>query len=165
MLISEFNADGDVTGPYKQAALVKDFTDRIQNDPEKWFIELREQKTWIGRCIVMPNFSFTKSIAARIALYESRLQQRGPPVSAIFARANEVIRLLSPQASCARGLLLVIILTNIPVLMPAPHAPQLPHAPPGTCLPLRIISVKAHSKSTLPPAFLYAVIREAPTMI
>lgn len=37
MLISEFNADGDVTGPYKQAELVKDFTDRIKNDPEKWF--------------------------------------------------------------------------------------------------------------------------------
>lgn len=37
MLISEFNADGDVTGPYKQAELVKDFAERIKNDPEDWF--------------------------------------------------------------------------------------------------------------------------------
>lgn len=37
MLISEFNADGDVTGPYKQAELVKDFCNKIKNDKEKWF--------------------------------------------------------------------------------------------------------------------------------
>lgn len=37
MLISEFNADGDVTGPYKQAKLVEDFCELIKNDPEKWF--------------------------------------------------------------------------------------------------------------------------------
>ena len=37
MLISEFNADGDVVGPYKQCDLIKDFTDRIKNDEGKWF--------------------------------------------------------------------------------------------------------------------------------
>ena len=37
MLISEFNADGDVTGPYLQAELVKDFCERIKNDPDDWF--------------------------------------------------------------------------------------------------------------------------------
>ena len=37
MLISEFNADGDVTGPYKQAELVKDFCERIKNDKDDWF--------------------------------------------------------------------------------------------------------------------------------
>lgn len=37
MLISEFNADGDVTGPYKQCELVKDFCEKIKNDPDNWF--------------------------------------------------------------------------------------------------------------------------------
>ena len=37
MIISEFNADGDVTGPYKQCELVKDFCEKIKNDPERWF--------------------------------------------------------------------------------------------------------------------------------
>lgn len=37
MLISEFNADGDVTGPYKQAELVKDFCEMIKADDERWF--------------------------------------------------------------------------------------------------------------------------------
>ena len=37
MLISEFNADGDVTGPYKQCDLVKDFCNMIKQDKEGWF--------------------------------------------------------------------------------------------------------------------------------
>lgn len=37
MVMSELNADGDVTGPYEQALMVKDFADMIKNDPEKWF--------------------------------------------------------------------------------------------------------------------------------
>ena len=32
-----------------------------------------------------------------------------------------------------------MIETNMPELIPAPHAPQKPHAPPGTLLPLLII--------------------------
>ena len=92
------------------------------------FIELREQMSRAGRSILMPNLSSTNSMAARMALYESRLQQRGPPVSAILARAREVIKLLNPHVSPARGLLLVTMLMNIPVLIPAPQAPQFPQA-------------------------------------
>ena len=36
--MSEFNADGDVTGPYDQAAMIKEFCDMLKNDPEQgWF--------------------------------------------------------------------------------------------------------------------------------
>ncbi len=38
MIISEFNADGDVTGPYRQCELVKAFCDLIEKDEEQgWF--------------------------------------------------------------------------------------------------------------------------------
>lgn len=37
MVMSELNADGDVTGAYDQALMVKDFASLIKNDPEKWF--------------------------------------------------------------------------------------------------------------------------------
>ncbi|MCR4840332.1 MAG: hypothetical protein K5848_02200 [Lachnospiraceae bacterium] len=36
MVLSELNSDGDVTGPYEQAEMVKDFCDRVKADPEKW---------------------------------------------------------------------------------------------------------------------------------
>ena len=36
--MSEFNADGDVTGPYDQAAMIREFCDMLKNDPEQgWF--------------------------------------------------------------------------------------------------------------------------------
>lgn len=37
MVMSEFNADGDVTGPYDQAAMVKEFCDMLKADGEDWF--------------------------------------------------------------------------------------------------------------------------------
>lgn len=37
MVMSEFNADGDVTGAYDQAMMVKQFCDILQNDEEEWF--------------------------------------------------------------------------------------------------------------------------------
>lgn len=37
MVMSELNADGDVTGAYDQAAMVREFCDMIKNDPEQWF--------------------------------------------------------------------------------------------------------------------------------
>lgn len=38
MVMSEFNADGDVTGPYDQAAMIQEFCDLLKNDPEQgWF--------------------------------------------------------------------------------------------------------------------------------
>jgi len=37
MLISEFNADGDVTGPYLQCDRIKNFTDMIKSDSDNWF--------------------------------------------------------------------------------------------------------------------------------
>ena len=37
MLISEFNADGDVTGPYKQCDMGRDFCRMLKEDPERWF--------------------------------------------------------------------------------------------------------------------------------
>lgn len=36
MLMSEFNADGDVTGPFDQIATVKEFCDYIKEDPDRW---------------------------------------------------------------------------------------------------------------------------------
>lgn len=37
MVMSEFNADGDVTGPYDQAEMVKTFCELLKYDPEEWF--------------------------------------------------------------------------------------------------------------------------------
>ncbi len=37
MMMSELNADGDVTGPYEQAAMVKEFCDRLKKDNATWF--------------------------------------------------------------------------------------------------------------------------------
>jgi hypothetical protein len=36
MVMSEFNADGDVTGPYDQIKMVREFCDRLKNDPDDW---------------------------------------------------------------------------------------------------------------------------------
>ncbi len=37
MVMSEFNADGDVTGPYDQAQMVQEFCDRLKADNATWF--------------------------------------------------------------------------------------------------------------------------------
>lgn len=37
MVMSEFNSDGDVTGAYEQAQMVKEFCDLLQKDNAKWF--------------------------------------------------------------------------------------------------------------------------------
>lgn len=37
MVMSEFNADGDVTGAYDQAAMVKEFCDILVNEKADWF--------------------------------------------------------------------------------------------------------------------------------
>lgn len=37
MVMSEFNADGDVTGPYDQCQMVQDFCDRVKKDEATWF--------------------------------------------------------------------------------------------------------------------------------
>ena len=37
MMMSELNADGDVTGPYDQAAMVKEFCDLIKKENATWF--------------------------------------------------------------------------------------------------------------------------------
>ena len=55
--------------------------------------------------------------------------------------------------------------TNMPVLTPAPQAPQKPQAPPGTCLPRACISRRAADRSRSVPAFFAAVRRAAPIMV
>jgi uncharacterized protein YneR len=37
MVMSEFNADGDVTGPYDQVKMVQEFCNRLKNEPATWF--------------------------------------------------------------------------------------------------------------------------------
>lgn len=37
MTMAEFNADGDVTGPYDQAKMVKDFCDMVEEEQATWF--------------------------------------------------------------------------------------------------------------------------------
>lgn len=37
MVMSEFNSDGDVTGAYDQAQMIKDFCDMLKNEPATWF--------------------------------------------------------------------------------------------------------------------------------
>lgn len=37
MVMSEFNADGDVTGPYDQAVMIREFCDMLKQEPSDWF--------------------------------------------------------------------------------------------------------------------------------
>lgn len=37
MVMSEFNADGDVTGPYDQVKMIQQFCDILKNEPATWF--------------------------------------------------------------------------------------------------------------------------------
>lgn len=37
MVMSEFNADGDVTGPYDQAKMIREFCDMLKAEPATWF--------------------------------------------------------------------------------------------------------------------------------
>ncbi len=37
MTMAEFNADGDVTGPYDQAAMVREFCDKLESEQADWF--------------------------------------------------------------------------------------------------------------------------------
>lgn len=37
MTMAEFNADGDVTGPYEQADMVREFCDKLEADQAEWF--------------------------------------------------------------------------------------------------------------------------------
>ena len=113
--------------------------------------------------MLTPSFLLQNSTAARIAVYESRLQQRGPPYLDISDSAREVISFESDQGSPANGVEPVTMDTNIPVLIPAPQAPQNPQAPPGTLLPREIISFRDASSSMFPPELRYAVKRDAPT--
>ena len=59
-----------------------------------------------------------------------------------------------PKLSLPKGVEPVTMETNIPVLIPAPQAPQKPQAPPGTDLPRLFISTNAFLRSMTPPEFL-----------
>jgi hypothetical protein len=37
MVMSEFNADGDVTGPYDQVKMIREFCDMLKEEPADWF--------------------------------------------------------------------------------------------------------------------------------
>ena len=80
-------------------------------------------------------------MAVRMERNESLLQQRGPPTVPIRSRAFDVIKWDRAKGSTASGVDFEIIETNMPVLIPAPQAPQKPQVPPGTLFPLFIISV------------------------
>ena len=85
---------------------------------------------------------------------ESRLQHRGPPISPMADRDFAVILCEKAKGSTVKGVDFEMMDTNIPELIPAPHAPQNPQAPPGTLCPRFIISASADGKSTFPPALL-----------
>lgn len=108
--------------------------------PMHWLFLSECMQEKLDDFISTPRFSFTKSIAERMAMYKSRLQQRGPFTFPICMRAQEVILFDKPHSSDFKGVHEVMIEINIPVLIPAPHAPQNPQAPPGTCLALLKIS-------------------------
>ena len=92
------------------------------------------------------------------------MQQRGPPTSPMAPSDFAVILCDSANGSTLRGVEPEMIDTNMPEEIPAPQAPQKPHAPPGTFFPRFIISERAFSRSISPPAFRYAVRSAAPTM-
>lgn len=61
MTMAEFNADGDVTGPYEQAEMVREFCDMIKNEKAEWFTGLTfyqfRDRGRLGLEIEDPNYS------------------------------------------------------------------------------------------------------------
>ena len=70
-----------------------------------------------------PNSLSKNPTALIIAIYELRLQQRGPGFSAIFLRLSAVIRLLNLHSTLESGVDLLKTLTKMPVPIAAPQAP------------------------------------------
>ena len=125
-----------------------------QRWPMHWLFWAQKSQVGTLRCIVTPSCSRVKSMAARIASQESRLQHRGPPTWPMASSARAVMRLLRPQGPAASGVERVTMAVYCPALTPAPQAPQNPQAPPGTARPRLAISRRAGSSSSSPPAFL-----------
>jgi hypothetical protein len=72
MVLSELNADGDVTGPYDQCKMVKKFTDLIKNDKDRWLsaftlYQFRDQGR-LGLEIEDPN---NKNVGIRQPLFDT----------------------------------------------------------------------------------------------
>ena len=65
----------------------------------------------------------------------------------------------------ASGVVPVIMLMHMPALTAAPQQPQNPHEPPGQRAPRFFISARHAVRSMSPPAFLYAVMSAAPTIV
>ena len=107
-------------------------------------------------CIFILRYSSANFTASITAKYESLLQHLGPPFSLMLFKALEVIRFAMLHSSIDRGVALVTMETNIPVLIPAPQAPQYPHIPPGMSFPLLYISKSASFNSiSLPGRHFY----------
>ena len=90
--------------------------------------------------------------------------EEGISLAAAWTSDFAVILWDSANGSLVRGVDCEMMDTNIPVLIPAPQAPQKPQAPPGTLRPRFIISVNALRRSMFPPALRYAVSSAAPTI-
>lgn len=112
----------------------------------------------------MPKCSSANSMAHKMDKNESLLQHLGPPILPICSNDFEVMKWDRRNASSASGVDPEMMDTNIPVLSPAPQAPQKPQLPPGTAFPLLYISTRASSSAISPPAFRYAVRSAQPTI-
>lgn len=79
MLMSEFNADGDVTGPFKQVEMIQEFCQLIQNDTERWFsgftfYQFRDDGR-LGLEITDPNNAEVGIEQPALAAYRELIQQ------------------------------------------------------------------------------------------
>lgn len=75
MVMSELNADGDVTGPYDQAEIIKDFCNRVKNEQAEWltgftFYQFRDRGR-LGLEIEDPNNSDVGIEQPEMAVYKN----------------------------------------------------------------------------------------------
>ena len=83
----------------------------------------------------------------------------------IASNARAVVMFARPHVLPLSGVVPVIMLMHMPALTAAPQQPQNPHEPPGQRAPRFFISARHAVRSMSPPAFLYAVMSAAPTIV
>ena len=103
----------------------------------------------IGGALAVYNKRFLGAFVRKLVEEEAFSPEKALTLGELGYEKNKLI-----QRELTKGVAFKAIEINIPVLIPAPQAPQNPQAPPGTCFPLFCISPSADDRSISPPAFL-----------
>ena len=124
MVLSELNADGDVSGPYVQSNMMKEFMDLLQKDKEHWlsaftFYQFRDDGR-LGMEITDPNNSEVGIEQPIMAMYRKQLHkpffsQKISKVSGDDAKVELPVKLRWGGSEDAEGLEVPVKLNKAPV--------------------------------------------------